>query len=202
MTTRRARGFTLTEMMIVLAILGVLGALALVYLRPQAKTVDIANRVGDLVEETTRRAISLGTVRADVVTASLVAGNPTIVARARTRLSASGTAGGPITFSLQTFTETALPASTGTWNTVMSYTMDPSVAGMSWAPGVGSHATLAAALQTSWTTFHAYCDSDGTCQPYSLYFQNLHDGSLSPNYQARISILPIGGAVLTRSDWN
>jgi prepilin-type N-terminal cleavage/methylation domain-containing protein len=198
---RAQRGFTLTEMMVVVAILGVLGALALVYLRPQAKTVDVANRVGDLVEDTTRRAISLGSVRADVVTASLAAGNSTTVARARTRISASGTSGQPVTFTIEAFTETAAPATTGTWATVATYKMDSAVAAISYAPGVGSQAALAGVASTAWSSFHAYCDPDGTCTPYSLYFQNLRDRALSANYQARMSILPIGGAVLTRSDW-
>jgi hypothetical protein len=189
-------------MMVVIAILGVLTGLALVYLRPQPKTLDIANRVGDLVEETTRRAVALGPVRADVVTAARTGGATTTAARARTRLSATGTSGQAITFTLDVFTENALPAATGTWTTVETYTTDSSVAGIAWASGVGSHTALASALQTTWTTFHANCDPDGTCEAHSLFFQNLHDGSGNANYQARLSILPLGGATMTRADWN
>lgn len=199
---RNPRGFTLTEMMVVIAILGILVGLALVYMRPQPKTIDVANRIGDLVQETTRRAVALGPVRADVVTAALSSGKSSTVARARTRLSATGTAGGPITFTLETFTELALPSNGGSWTPVLSYTMDSSVAGVAWAPGTGSHTALSGALQTGWSTFHAYCDPDGTCEPYSLFLQNLRDAAGNANYQARISILPLGGATLTRSDWN
>lgn len=196
------QGFTLTEMMVVIAILGVLIGLALVYMRPQPKTIDIANRIGDLVQETTRRAVALGPVRSDVVTAALATGKSNTVARARTRLSASGTAGGPITFTLETFTELALPSNGGSWTPVMSYTMDSSVAGVAWAAGTGSATALAGGMQTSWSTFHAYCDPNGTCESYSLFLQNLHDTNGSQNYQARLSILPLGGATLSRSDWN
>ena len=196
---RRQRGFTLTEMMVVVAIIGVLLTLALVYLRPQAKTIDIANRVGDLVQETTRRAVALGPVRPDVVTA-LLATNTPIVARARTRLTATGLTGAPITFRMERFVEDPLPAATGQWILTSTYTTDPSVAGISFGPGTGSAAALT--LNTTWTALQIYCDPDSTCQPFSLFFQNLHDPAGTANYQARLSILPLGGAILTRPDWN
>ena len=198
----RERGFTLTEVMVVVAVIGIATTLGIIYIHPQAKTLDIANRVGDVVHETSRNAVALGAVRPDVVTALIVAGNPPGVARARTRLSASGTSGAVTTFKIEKLVEDPAPATTAQWIQIGTYTTDPSVAGISWAAGTGSNAALSAGLSTSWSAFHAYCAQDGSCQPVTMFFQNLRDLSASQNYRARLSILPLGGAIYTRADWN
>ncbi len=202
-TARRTQsGFTLTEVMVVVAVIGIATTLGIVYVHPQAKTLDIANRVGDVVHETSRNAVALGAVRPDVVTALIAAGNAPSVARARTRLSASGASGAVITFKIEKLVEDPLPATTAQWIQIQTYTTDATIAGISWATGTGSNATLAAGLSTSWSAFHAYCAPDGSCQPVTLFFQNLRDQSVSANYRARLSILPLGGAIYTRADWN
>lgn len=186
---KRARGVTLVELLVVLAIIGVMSALALVYLRSDPKTIDIATRVGDLVREGSRRAIALGPVRPDVALA--------LGSKARTRIRA--TAGPQPTFILERLQEDPLPAATGTWIEVQRYTVDPSQIAESWAIGVGAHAALPLVLD--WSTFVDQCYPNGTCDPRSLFFQSA--GPVSPDDAfARMSIMPLGGAILLREDWN
>ncbi len=186
------RGFTLTEVMVVVAIIGILTGLAIVYLKPKVKSIDVANRVGDLVREANRRAVALGPVRADV---ALVLGS-----KARTRLSA--VAGAQPTFILERLVEDALPATTANWVEIQRYTVDRAVVGDSWNVGVGSRVALATGLSSNFGGFLMYCYPSGTCDARSMFFQAAQTGGPSYDYQARISVMPIGGAIMTRKDWN
>ena len=191
MTTRTPqRGFTLTEMMVVVAIIGIVTTMAVVYLNPKVKSIDVAGRVGDLAREGSRRAIALGPVRADV---ALALG---LTARVRIR----GLAGSQPTFILERLQENSLPAATASWIEIHRYTVDRAVVGDSWGVGVGARAALT--VSADWSAFLAYCYPNGTCDPRSLFFQATAVGGPSYDYQARLSIMPIGGAIMTRKDWN
>ncbi|HWU91036.1 MAG TPA: prepilin-type N-terminal cleavage/methylation domain-containing protein [Kofleriaceae bacterium] len=184
------RGFTLTEVMVVVAIVGVLISMALVYLQPKVKSIDVATRVGDLVREASRRAIALGPVRPDVALG--------LASKARTRV--RGTTSGPRpTFVLERLQEDPPSSHGGAWIAVLQYTVDKNTVGESWAPGVGSHSALT--RSADWTTFEARCYPDGTCDARTLFFEAAVAGVPSDRY-ARMSIMPIGGAIMTQQDWN
>lgn len=186
---RAERGLTLVELMVVVAIVGVLVAMANVYMKPSIKAIDAANRVGDLVREANRRAVALGPVRAGVAVA--------IGTKARTRV--RGTTSGPQpTLLLERLQEDPL-VDTAVWVAVVQYVVSADVLADSWAPGVGSHAALT--RSTDWTGFEVECYPDGTCEPHTLFFEAANPGAESERY-ARMSIMPIGGAIMTRRDWN
>lgn len=196
--TRRQAGFTLTEMMVVVSIIGILVTMAIVYMRPHPRPIDIANRVGDLVREASRRAITLGPVRADIVTHLGI--------KARTRVTAAPGAG-TVTFTLSLLVEGA--PDQATWTPVMSYTTDPRVIAVDYRPNVVAYT---AASPADWSAFEARCSPDGTCQPRTLFFQADVPGAsctptATPSQQvyeqcAKLAIMPLGGAITTRADWN
>lgn len=187
---RASRGFTLTELMMVVAIVGVLVALAGFSMRPRLEPIDVANRVGDLVREANRRAVALGPVRAQVAL--------NIGTKARTRV--RGLTSGPQpTFVLERLQEDAAQADTAVWIPVVQYTVSRHAIGESWGAGVGAHAILT--RSADWTAFEARCYPDGTCEPRTLFFEAAEPGAPSERY-ARMSIMPLGGAIMTRQDWN
>jgi prepilin-type N-terminal cleavage/methylation domain-containing protein len=195
----RQAGFTLTELMVVVSIIGVLVTMAIVYMRPRVRPIDVAIRVGDLVHEASRRAVALGPVRADVVVA--------LGSKARTQILATKpVAETAVTFTLYRLQEKDLPLAEATWEPIESYKVDANVLAVQWAPGVGDR-TMAGIL-TTWDTFVAQCKPDGTCDATTLFFQSAIPGpdcttATTPVYEqcAKLTIMRLGGAITTRPDW-
>jgi prepilin-type N-terminal cleavage/methylation domain-containing protein len=187
---RQEHGFTIIELLVVIAIVAILASMAAVSLRRKIKPMDAAERVGDIVREANRRAVALGPVRANVALA--------LNFKARTRVIGSGTSPQP-TFILQRLVEDPNPASTtASWVEIQRYTLDADVTADSWDTGVNTKAVLDP-TQTDWTAFETRCYPDGLCDAVTVF---LHETSASPGDFARLSIMPLGGAIMTRQDWN
>jgi prepilin-type N-terminal cleavage/methylation domain-containing protein len=225
---RRQAGFTLTEMMVVVTIIGILVTMAIVYMRPRVRPIDVANRVGDLVREASRRAVALGPVRPSVAVA---------MGKARTQISAAAVArtvpgsSPPINFTTVTFTlwrlqedpPAVLPgpcAAYPCWVSVDQYVTDSNVDVESWALGVHDHSWPARTSDWASWVFPGpgnpprnpplQCKPDGTCDACSFFFKAVFPGpSCDPpttvglNEQCgKLAVLPLGGAITTRADWN
>ena len=211
---RREAGFTLTEMMIVVAIIGILVTMAIVYLRPRVRPIDVANRVGDLVREASRRAVALGPVRPNVAIA--------LGSRARTQITGQQPTPTTIVFTMWRLEEDPDPAvAAANWRAIETYTVDLNFVLIdSWAPGVVNAAAPGRTNDwAAWTvvapappaTPPLQCRPDGTCNPVTLFFQATLPGPIcnpagpSPSLHeqcGKLSVMPLGGAITTSTDWN
>ncbi|MDB4959441.1 MAG: hypothetical protein JWO36_7010 [Myxococcales bacterium] len=185
-------GFTLTEMMVVVAIMSILSTLAIVYLKPKTKPLDVANRFADLVREGSREAVAYGTVRSNVAT--------NLASKRRTRIRGAGAVGSSPTFTLERLVEDSpATANTGTWVVMQTYQVPSQVVGDSYAGTVGAYASVT--KTTTWTTFTISCYPNGSCDAASLFFKSASAASGTPDYSARVSVLPLGTATYIRNDW-
>jgi prepilin-type N-terminal cleavage/methylation domain-containing protein len=182
------RGFTLIEMMVVVAILAILCTLAVVYVRPNTKPVDVARRIGNMVEEGGRWANRYGPVPTAIVASE---GTKT----RRTRLTATNT--NPPTFTLELLTGTT--ASDKGWYTIDTYT-PPKTVTMTWTANVGDYATYGAGSSNVWTTFLVEFQPNGSANGTTLYFQTAN-GPYGDRF-ARLSVMPLGTAAFVRNSWN
>lgn len=185
---RARRGFTLIEMMVVVAILAILTTLAIVSVKPKTRPLDVASRFANLVSDASRVAVNGGPVRDDV---ALAEGS-----KRRSRIVGSVT-NGVVGFAVEVLVEVGSSA-TPRWDRIQAMSLPRTVTADDFAMAVGDRGSLA--LTTDWTTFELSCFPNGSCTASSLYFSST-EGSTRDRH-ARISVLPLGTATYIKNDWN
>ncbi len=184
MKRRAAGGFTLTELMVVVAIVGVLTTLAAVSVRTSTRPIDVATRFAGLVQTGSRTAVRLGVVRSDVAMAE--------GSKRRARITASGTTH-PL-FTLEVLSEDPVP----TWTVVGTYQVPTSVTAVGFATSVGTYAS-AGTISNDWSQFVLDFEPSGSANSITLFISS--DKGATKDRRARVSVLPLGTATFIRDSW-
>lgn len=177
MTRRPSRGFTLIEMMVVVAIIAIMAAIAMVYLNTKLRPVDAAQRLNNLVRSASRQAAQYGPLLESTVTAQ--------GSGRRTRITVSGS-----TFTLQRLVESPSVA----WVDVETLTLPSEITLDSFALTAGAYGDVSPS--TTWSNFVISCFPNGNCTSASVFFAANHGSTR--NRKARIAVLPLAAPYVVR----
>ena len=194
--TPRRRGFTLTEIMVVVAIVGILTTLGLSYLRARPRPIDVASALSARIAEASRKAVTLGAVRADVT--------DNLGIRHRTRILIQVAARGG-SLAVERLEEHPPGDPGADWVRLATHPIDPAVivAGSRDAPELSGGTSTPGTPLAPGATLELQCFADGRCVRAGTTDggMTLYLAATQGRRQARVVVLPLGGAPVTFDAW-
>lgn len=188
---RRQRGFTLVELMVVIALVGVITSLAVSAGRERARPFDGAQAAAAVVREAARRAVAAGQLRADVLDDAAEAA---AFGDARTRVVITASSDGQIDVVAELRVEDDTEAAS-TWVELARRSLgrDFELAGSSPRAELDDGTTPEDAASPG-ESIELYCAPTGLCDGVTVYFEG---GAR----RARLVVMPLGGAPATFASW-
>ena len=185
----RQQGFSLTELMVVVAIVGALVSAAAIMMRTTQTVQDASTVMANLLREASRKAVAGGPIRADV------AANTGIVAR--TRMVVSHDASDDIQYlTIDRLQESPPPANTASWIEVTRRVVQPPLEVNGFRPSAEVNPGAGPQTLLGTGTTEVRCLPDGSCEAVTMY---LRDTVTSE--QTRVVVMPLAGAPQVFGSW-